>query len=153
MAKLIKCGVCREQIPWDSSKCMWCGSKCHFKIKLILGIVAFIFVGIPIIFAIVLPALLSETPMVYLCSALVPIALVAGLIWLMIRSNKRREAENFIICHNANCGYRGPGKQVGASNGCLLLLLFICGILPAILYILFCGKKELICPKCGCKIR
>jgi hypothetical protein len=57
-----------------------------------------------------------------------------------------------IICPNPNCGYQGPGKEVGGSNCLLLVILFALGILPGILYLLWCPKKGVICPKCGARI-
>ena len=57
-----------------------------------------------------------------------------------------------IICPNPNCGYQGKGKQVGGSNGCLLIILLCLGILPGILYLLWAPKKGVVCPKCGCRI-
>ncbi len=63
-----------------------------------------------------------------------------------------RSAEN-IICPNPNCGYRGPGAKDGGSSGCLLLILLVCGVLPGILYLLFCGKPGVVCPRCGMRVR
>lgn len=57
-----------------------------------------------------------------------------------------------IICPNPNCGYRGEGKKVGGNNGCLILILLCFGILPGILYLLFCPRKGVVCPKCGVRI-
>lgn len=148
MAKHIKCRKCGGSIEWNSTKCIWCGGKNRFKLRLaIWGIIGILF-GLPFFTAIIIPAITSGNSGEAV-GAVVVCMLLALLVWILAKARKR----NFIICYNTNCGYRGQGKLEGADNGCLLLLLFCCGIFPAILYILFCGKKSLICPQCGCKIR
>ena len=86
-----------------------------------------------------------------------PIVIVICLIWFINSINKKNQLEKssrlFVICPNPNCGYRGTGKESGGTSGCLLLILLFLGILPGILYLLFCGKPGIICPKCGIKIR
>jgi hypothetical protein len=58
-----------------------------------------------------------------------------------------------IICPNPNCGYKGtPARQTTGSLGMLLILFFL-GVLPGILYALMCYRTQVICPKCGIKIR
>lgn len=61
--------------------------------------------------------------------------------------------DEFVICPNPNCQYRGPGKKVGGSNGCLILVLLCLGILPGLLYLMLCEKKGVACPQCGMRIR
>ncbi len=58
-----------------------------------------------------------------------------------------------ILCPNPQCGYKGPGKADGGSNGCLLVVLLLLGILPGILYLLIVGRSGVVCPKCGIRIR
>lgn len=87
----------------------------------------------------------------------IPIALVVFLVWFMKSRNKKNQLEKssrlFIICPNQSCGFRGTGKEQGGKSGCLLIILLFLGILPGILYLLYCGKPSVICPKCGMKIR
>ena len=147
MAKHIKCSNCGGSIEWNCVKCDYCGKKNRFKLKTIFWSVVGIIFGLPILSILVIPAINgTESERIGLVITLAVLALMIGFL---IKARKK----NFIICYNTNCGYRGQGKIDGADNGCLLVLLFCCGVLPAILYILFCGKKSLICPKCGCKIR
>ncbi|WP_337746931.1 hypothetical protein [Victivallis vadensis] len=58
-----------------------------------------------------------------------------------------------IICPNPNCGYRGKGKVDGRKSGCLLIVLLCLGIVPGIIYLLWSGKKGIVCPKCGMRIQ
>lgn len=85
------------------------------------------------------------------------ICLIAALIWFLHEYNKRMEIKEksslFVICPNPNCGYQGTGKKSGGTSGCLLVILLLLGVLPGILYLLFCGKPGVICPRCGIKIR
>lgn len=80
-------------------------------------------------------------------------AIIVFLLIFLKNYNKMIERQNFIICPNLNCGYRGSGVKSGGSSGCLLIILLLLGILPGILYLLFCGKPGIVCPKCGMKIR
>lgn len=86
-----------------------------------------------------------------------PIALVMFLLWFIKSRNKKNQEKKlsriFIICPNNNCGYRGTGKEQGGKSGCLFIILLFLGIIPGILYLLYCGKPSVICPKCGMKIR
>lgn len=83
-------------------------------------------------------------------SFIILIALIALLVYLI----RHRESASFVICPNPNCGFRGKVQQTGSSSGCLLLVLLVFGVLPGILYLLFCGSPGgVICPKCGMRIR
>ena len=82
------------------------------------------------------------------------IVIIFCLITVVKKSNQSKLNSSMIICPNPNCNYRGPGKSDGSKSGCLLLILLCLGILPGILYLLFCGKSNsMICPRCGMRIR
>ena len=82
------------------------------------------------------------------------LVVVAALIWLLKKVNDSEKAKRQIICPNPNCGFRGEGRSEGSSSGCLILVLLCFGVLPGILYLLFCGQRDsLICPRCGMRIR
>lgn len=84
----------------------------------------------------------------------VAIGVLVLLIMFLVSQQDKQKRDLAIICPNPNCGYRGPGKKTGASDGCLVLILLILGILPGILYLLFCGNRNgMVCPKCGMKVR
>lgn len=84
----------------------------------------------------------------------VAFALIAGLIAVAKKSNQAKQNANMIICPNSNCKYSGPGKSDGATSGCLLVVLLCLGILPGIIYLLFCGRSNsMVCPRCGMRIR
>lgn len=56
-----------------------------------------------------------------------------------------------IICANPNCGYQGPAQRKARGNILILVLLLLLGALPGILYLLFAGGYDYLCPKCGMK--
>lgn len=49
-----------------------------------------------------------------------------------------------------NCGNIGCGKKVSKGSGCILLILFCCFIVPAIIYLIWDHKsKHEVCRSCG----
>lgn len=58
-----------------------------------------------------------------------------------------------IICPNVNCGYQGPSRKVARGSAGTMILLFILGVLPGIIYAIVYNGHRLLCPKCGCHIR
>ena len=57
-----------------------------------------------------------------------------------------------IICPNPQCGYNGPARME-ARGSCLVAgLLFLLGILPGVLYLIFRRGYRYYCPKCGLQI-
>ena len=74
--------------------------------------------------------------------------LIISAIWNAFAGN---EDEADIIC--PYCKFHGKGKFVGGANGWVFFILLFLWIIPAFLYLLFAGKKVLVCPKCGVKIR
>jgi hypothetical protein len=58
-----------------------------------------------------------------------------------------------VICPNPNCGFRGEGTLVNEGSVATAVLLFLCGILPGLLYVLFAYKTSLHCPQCGVFVR
>lgn len=76
---------------------------------------------------------------------IVLIIVIVMIVFVVMRVKSRK-----ITC--PNCGFTGQGKPDGAS-GCLTIILLMIGIIPGILYLLFCGKSGIICPKCGMRIR
>lgn len=87
-----------------------------------------------------------------LLGAFILILLIAGLI-SVLRTERTRRRELQIICPNPNCGYRGKGVRTDGTSGCLFMLFLCIGVVPGLLYLILCGKPEIICPKCGMKIR
>lgn len=63
-----------------------------------------------------------------------------------VLSNKHR-----IVCVNPNCGYRGPAIRKARGSTLVLILLLLCGALPGILYMLFAGGYDSVCPECSTK--
>jgi DNA-directed RNA polymerase subunit RPC12/RpoP len=58
-----------------------------------------------------------------------------------------------IICPNPNCGYRGMPTTKQKGSLAVMALLFLCGVLPAIIYAAAYSGSQVVCPKCGVKIR
>lgn len=85
--------------------------------------------------------------------ALVVAVVVVAVIMLLVINRKMVNKSLQIICPNQNCNFRGTGKRCGGSNGCLLIVLLLLGIVPGIIYFLFFEKSGVQCPKCGMKIR
>lgn len=82
------------------------------------------------------------------------LVIVAALVWVLKKINDSEKAKRQIICPNPHCGFRGEGRVEGSSSGCLILVLLCFGVLPGILYLLFCGQhNSVICPRCGMRIR
>ena len=64
------------------------------------------------------------------------------------RWNKR-----YIICPNSNCGYTGDAKRQGKGSFLAFIVLSLLMLLPGLIYLVLYGGYELICPRCGTKIR
>ncbi|HKW89467.1 MAG TPA: hypothetical protein VJN21_12000 [Candidatus Acidoferrales bacterium] len=58
----------------------------------------------------------------------------------------------FIICPNSNCGYNGPARTEPRGSCLIAGLLFLLGILPGVLYIVFRRGYRYYCLKCGLQI-
>jgi hypothetical protein len=58
----------------------------------------------------------------------------------------------FIICPNPNCGYNGPPRKEARGSVLVAILLFLLGILPGVLYLIFRRGYRYYCPKCGLQI-
>jgi hypothetical protein len=56
-----------------------------------------------------------------------------------------------IICANPNCGFQGVAQKKARGSIVILVFLLLIGALPGILYLLFAGGYDHICPKCGMK--
>jgi hypothetical protein len=46
------------------------------------------------------------------------------------------------------CGYVGKPSMEASTNGCFAIVLLLCFVIPAILYIIFAARSRPICPKC-----
>lgn len=57
-----------------------------------------------------------------------------------------------IICPNSNCCYRGPSRRISRGSMWITLLLLCIGIVPGLLYSIFCERSSLHCPNCGIKV-
>ena len=81
-------------------------------------------------------------------------ALICLLVEIVRYADARRAERLRIICPNPNCGFCGEGMEERAFSGCLLIVLFCFGILPGVIYLLYCLiRRAVICPKCGTRIR
>lgn len=98
----------------------------------------------------------------YISQILIALAVIVLLLLVVLsglvgrRRNAGKKGENsglYVICPNPNCGYRGEGRPCGGTSVILLILLFSLGIVPGILYLLLSGSPEVICPRCGMRIR
>jgi hypothetical protein len=70
---------------------------------------------------------------------------VALLIGYYIYSNYRMVKGLFCL----NCGYNGKIKQRPRGSGLIELILWLCFLIPGLIYTAWRGhKKEYICPKC-----
>jgi hypothetical protein len=58
-----------------------------------------------------------------------------------------------IFCPNPNCGYRGRGRRRPKGSTVVLVVLLLCGVLLGILYAIFTSGDEILCPRCGIKVR
>jgi len=54
-------------------------------------------------------------------------------------------------CMSMKCDYTGLMDKGPRGNIYLLIALFLCGILPGIVYWLWTRKYDYYCPKCGKK--
>lgn len=64
--------------------------------------------------------------------------LVAGAVFLTTKQIKCK-----------SCSFEGAPKKKGGGSGLVFIFLLCFGIIPGILYLIFVGRQQLICPKCG----
>jgi hypothetical protein len=57
-----------------------------------------------------------------------------------------------IICPNPNCGYSGQARKEARGSSLVAVLLFLLGIVPGVLYLIFRRGYRYYCPKCGLQI-
>lgn len=58
-----------------------------------------------------------------------------------------------IICPNPNCEYKGESKKVKRGSLLLGLILLLIGVVPGLLYFIFCYTTHYYCPNCGNEIK
>ena len=54
-----------------------------------------------------------------------------------------------VACQNPNCGFSGIPKERFRGSATLLVLLFLCGVIPGLIYAVICCGTEYGCPSCG----
>jgi len=69
------------------------------------------------------------------------------------RSSSSRRPGAAIICPNPNCGYRGPCVIVQNGSTLCLILWFILGIVPGLIYAFFFYNVKTYCPQCSLPLR
>jgi len=58
----------------------------------------------------------------------------------------------YIICPNANCGYRGAPRRVARGSVIIGILLLLCFFPGGIAYFIFKGGYRYYCPQCGLQL-
>ena len=52
------------------------------------------------------------------------------------------------ICPNTSCGFKGMSLQQTTGSGWTLFFLSLCGLIPGLLYAIFCCGTIYRCPRC-----
>ena len=79
----------------------------------------------------------------------VPALLIAGVISIVRRFSYPRMT---IICPNDNCAYEGEAKRKSRGSTTVLVILFLIGIIPGVIYLAMRGGFIYSCPQCGIQI-
>jgi hypothetical protein len=58
-----------------------------------------------------------------------------------------------LVCQNPNCGHRGKVVRRRRGSVGLLILLFLAGVLPGLIYAMFGMGEDKYCPQCNMKQR
>lgn len=67
---------------------------------------------------------------------------------------RNKNSTTHIICPNPNCGYQGEATIHNKCSTGTLVILLLLGLVPGLIYIIACGGfNNVVCPKCGIKIR
>lgn len=66
---------------------------------------------------------------------------------------QRMPRDDEIICPNPQCKYVGLPKKKSKGSWGMAIFLLLLGGFPGILYILLYNGYQIVCPRCGMKIR
>ena len=65
--------------------------------------------------------------------------------------HRMAKALTSFICPNPNCGFRGIADRKARGSVIVAVLLFLFGVLPGVLYLIFASGYHYYCPKCHMK--
>lgn len=77
--------------------------------------------------------------------------MLGGMIALYILFRKKA-LDMQIICPNPHCGYRGPAQRRARGSLLVAIVLFMCFIIPGLLYLFLKSGYRYSCPQCNMQV-